>query len=99
MFFSFLVPKISTTTSNTISQCQMLMDPTTFSFEGKNSGILGERFGSLRRSALCPGARPAHHVQVQVLARETAGQEGVELARQNARLTALAAAGGGRSMD
>jgi hypothetical protein len=27
MFFSFLVPKISTTTSNTISQCQMLNEP------------------------------------------------------------------------
>ncbi len=27
MFFSFLVPKINTTTSNTISQCQMLNDP------------------------------------------------------------------------
>jgi len=36
---------------------------------------------------------------VQVLARESAGQEGVELARQNARLAALASAGGGRSMD
>ena len=27
MFFSFLVPKISTTTSSTISQCQMLNEP------------------------------------------------------------------------
>jgi hypothetical protein len=31
MFLSFLVPKISTTTSSTISQCQMLNDPMTFS--------------------------------------------------------------------
>jgi hypothetical protein len=35
---SFLVPKISTTTSNTISQCQMLNDPIAFS-----------RFDELRR--------------------------------------------------
>jgi hypothetical protein len=27
MFLSFLVPKISTTTSSTMSQCQMLKDP------------------------------------------------------------------------
>jgi hypothetical protein len=27
MFFSFLVPKIRTTTSSTISQCQMLNEP------------------------------------------------------------------------
>jgi hypothetical protein len=33
MFFSFFVPKISTTTSSTISQCQMLKDPMTFSCE------------------------------------------------------------------
>jgi hypothetical protein len=29
MFLSFLVPKISTTTSSTISQCQMLNEPMT----------------------------------------------------------------------
>jgi hypothetical protein len=33
MFLSFLVPKISTTTSSTISQCQMLNDPMTFLLE------------------------------------------------------------------
>ncbi len=38
MFFSFLVPKINTTTSNTISQCQMLNVPMTFLLES-NSGF------------------------------------------------------------
>ena len=30
MFFSFLVPKTSTTINNTISQCQMLNEPMIF---------------------------------------------------------------------
>jgi len=33
MFFSFLVPKIKTTTSNTISQCQMLNEPMIYLLE------------------------------------------------------------------
>jgi hypothetical protein len=41
MFFSFLVPKISTTTSSTISQCQMLKDPMTNLLE-EEPAILGE---------------------------------------------------------
>ena len=40
MFFSFLVPKIKTTTSSTISQCQMLKEPMMYLLE-TNRVILG----------------------------------------------------------
>ena len=65
MFFSFLVPKISTTTSSTISQCQMLNDPMTLSEEDQWSDSRRMPWPALL--TLEPGPRPAHHVQVQVL--------------------------------
>ena len=60
MFFSFLVPKISTTISSTISQCQMLNEPMMFLLDEELARILGQPFG--------PRPRPAHDVHVEVLA-------------------------------
>ncbi|HYF50937.1 MAG TPA: discoidin domain-containing protein [Planctomycetota bacterium] len=53
---------------------------------------------TIRVAVTSPGFEGIQH-DVQVVARENAGQEGVELARDAARLAAVAKAGGGRYVD
>ena len=44
MFFSFFVPKISTTIRSTINQCQTLNEPMVVLRETQLPGILGQPF-------------------------------------------------------
>src|SRR5664280_3274642 len=58
MFLSFLVPKIKTTTSSTINQCQMLKPPM--------MSLSQLRTDNDSRSALGPRPRAAHDVHMEV---------------------------------